>query len=76
MISLPFGRRFTDLDCLADGHQYLVKDCVSGDRNSILLLRKGTDASSNESFNNLIKVVHERSMCTNQRSIVCTDVVY
>ena len=33
--------RFTDLDCLADGHQMLVKDCVTGSKNAIMLLRKG-----------------------------------
>ena len=34
--------RFTDLDCLADGHQYLVKENLKRDKNSILLMRKGT----------------------------------
>ena len=33
--------RFTDLDCLADGHQYLVKECMGRDKYSILLMRKG-----------------------------------
>lgn len=33
--------RFTDLDCLADGHQTLVKECISGSKNAIMLMRKG-----------------------------------
>ena len=33
--------RFTDLDCLADGHQMLIKDCVNGNKNAIMLMRKG-----------------------------------
>lgn len=36
--------RFTDLDCLTDGHQYLVKDCLARDKNSILLMRKGASS--------------------------------
>jgi len=33
--------RYTDLDCLADGHAPLVAECIKGDRNSILLMKKG-----------------------------------
>ena len=33
--------RYTDLDCLADGHTSLVADCLTGDKNSILLMKKG-----------------------------------
>ncbi|XP_019855875.1 PREDICTED: chromodomain-helicase-DNA-binding protein 5-like isoform X1 [Amphimedon queenslandica] len=32
--------RFTDLDCLADGHQSLVKDCLNGSKYNVLLMRK------------------------------------
>lgn len=42
MFALHATPRFTDLDCLADGHHYLVKECLQGDRKSILFLRKGT----------------------------------
>jgi len=40
MFALHATPRFTDLDCLADGHHYLVKECLQGDRKSILFLRK------------------------------------
>ena len=33
--------RFTDLDCLADGHQPLIAECLNKDKNSILLMKKG-----------------------------------
>ncbi|XP_065889551.1 chromodomain-helicase-DNA-binding protein 4-like isoform X2 [Dysidea avara] len=32
--------RFTDLDCLADGHLHLVNDVVNGDRNAIKFMKK------------------------------------
>ena len=41
---LPFSSshaRFTDLDCLGDGHQALIKECLARDKNAILLTRKG-----------------------------------
>lgn len=34
--------RYTDLDCLADGHSTLISDCLGGDRNSVLLMKKGS----------------------------------
>ena len=45
--------RYTDLDCLADGHASLVTDCLSGDKNSILLMKKGLCG-----MYNLSKFVH------------------
>lgn len=34
-------RRFTELDCLVDGHKHLLEDVKGGERNSIVLLRRG-----------------------------------
>jgi len=34
-------RRFTELDCLVDGHKHLLEDVKAGERNSIVLLRRG-----------------------------------
>ena len=33
--------RYTDLDCLADGHVPLISDCLKHKKNSILLMKKG-----------------------------------
>ena len=33
--------RYTDLDCLADGHASLIPDCQAGDKHSLLLMKKG-----------------------------------
>ena len=33
--------RYTDLDCLADGHVPLVAECLKHKKNSILLMKKG-----------------------------------
>ena len=33
--------RYTDLDCLADGHVPLVAECLKYKKNSILLMKKG-----------------------------------
>ena len=33
--------RFTELDCLVDGHKHLLEDVKAGERNSIVLLRRG-----------------------------------
>ena len=33
--------RFTELDCLVDGHKHLLEDVQSGERNSIMLLKRG-----------------------------------
>lgn len=33
--------RYTDLDCIADGHTSILPDCIAGDRNSVLLMKKG-----------------------------------
>ena len=32
---------YTDLDCLADGHAALVPECIKGNKNAIVLLKKG-----------------------------------
>ena len=32
---------FTDLDCLADGHAHLSRECMDKEKNSIQLMRKG-----------------------------------
>ena len=34
--------RYTDLDCLADGHVPLVAECLKHKKNSILLMKKGS----------------------------------
>ena len=34
--------RYTELDCLLDGHKHLLEDVKKLDRNAILLLRRGT----------------------------------
>lgn len=36
--------RYTDLDCLADGHSSLITECLAGDRNSVLLMKKGVSS--------------------------------
>ena len=33
--------RFTDLDCLADGHSPIIADAMSKDKHSMLLMKKG-----------------------------------
>ena len=33
--------RFTELDCLVDGHKHLLEDVKAGERHSIVLLRRG-----------------------------------
>ena len=49
-LSLSLSLRFTDLDCLTDGHNHLVKECMAGDLNSLLLLRKGEFICTRISF--------------------------